>query len=395
MVRTPLAGLLLVLAAPAAYAETITVNAFDDRPDASAADGLCDADLETPGEQCTLRAAIQHSNQTPEADTIVVPPGTYKLTIKGNEENAAATGDLDILGTVTVQGADAATTIVDAAKAKDRAFDVRFGAVATISGLTIRKGKTPRGESGGGVRCDEGTLTMDSCVVAGCKAADDAGGVDVQDGVAVIRNTWITKCKAGDDGGGIDLDGGSLTLDRTTISKCTSRSEGGGFENSSGDVTMTNSTISGNKAKKVGGGISLEDGGTLDIDGSTVAFNKAKVGGGISTTDEEFGTNTCRVHGSIFAKNKKSDGDRAVTSLGGNVESGATLGFELSSTDPRLAKLAANDIGISSAPPTHAIGPESPAAAFVTSDCLAVDQRGVLRGATCSAGAYEFNATPK
>jgi CSLREA domain-containing protein len=388
------AALVVAASATAALAETITVNSVADRPDADLGDGVCDADLVTPGLQCTLRAAVHHANQTAEDDVILLPAGTYALTIKGAEENAGATGDLDVTGVVEIRGDDAATTIVDGKKAKDRVFDVRSGAEAVISGVTIRRGKTPRGESGGGVRSD-GDLTLDGCVVASCKASDDAGGVDVQSGVTLIRRTWITKCKTRDDGGGFDMDGGSVTLDATTISKCKSGSEGGGLENSGGVLALLNCTISGNQAKTTGGGISLEDGGTLDIDGSTVAFNKAKFGGGISLADDDFGPNTCRVRGSIFAKNKKTNSDRPVTSLGGNVETGSAMGFELSSTDPKLGKLASDGIGVTTAPPSHPIGPDSPAAEFVTSGCLATDQRGVLRGATCSAGAYEFNLAPQ
>lgn len=47
------------------------VNITDDLPDADLGDGSADVDPMTPGDQCSLRAALEEANATPEADTIV------------------------------------------------------------------------------------------------------------------------------------------------------------------------------------------------------------------------------------------------------------------------------------------------------------------------------------
>lgn len=63
--------------------------------DASPANGLC----ELP---CTLRAAVQTANGfgSPDADTIMVPAGTYNRTVGGADgADPAATGDLDVTET--------------------------------------------------------------------------------------------------------------------------------------------------------------------------------------------------------------------------------------------------------------------------------------------------------
>src|SRR5215470_16698607 len=97
---------VLVLALPVSdFAATFTVNARDDRIDTNPGDGHCDADPATPGDQCTLRAAVQEANASPGADTIMLPAGTYRLTLAGALEDAAATGDLDLFGDVTIIGA--------------------------------------------------------------------------------------------------------------------------------------------------------------------------------------------------------------------------------------------------------------------------------------------------
>jgi len=95
-----------------ALAATFTVNAVDERRDAAPGDGSCDADPAAPGEECTLRAAVQEANATPGADTIVVPAGIYRLTLQGSGEDAGLTGDLDLLDTVAILGAGADVSVL-------------------------------------------------------------------------------------------------------------------------------------------------------------------------------------------------------------------------------------------------------------------------------------------
>ena len=68
------AGLLLGIGAEAA---TFTVDSTTDAVDASPANGVC----ATAGAVCTLRAAIQESNELAGADTVTVPAGTHTLTM--------------------------------------------------------------------------------------------------------------------------------------------------------------------------------------------------------------------------------------------------------------------------------------------------------------------------
>jgi hypothetical protein len=87
----------------------------------------------------SLRQAIIDANATPQTDTIILPAGTYTLTRPGINEAAGLTGDLDCSGALTIQGAGAGTTTVDAA-GLDRVFHVLTGANVTLSGLTIKAG---------------------------------------------------------------------------------------------------------------------------------------------------------------------------------------------------------------------------------------------------------------
>ena len=74
----------------------------------------------------SLRSAIQAADAHPGASTIVVPAGTFLLTIAGADENAAATGDLDINGSVKIKGKGAGSTLVDGNQL-DRVFQVLSG----------------------------------------------------------------------------------------------------------------------------------------------------------------------------------------------------------------------------------------------------------------------------
>ena len=78
------------------------------------------------------------------ADTIGVPVGTYTLSIAGTDEDAGATGDLDVTDDLTINGAGAAATIIDGG-GLDRVFHVFTGSTVTISGVTIQNGKSAVG----------------------------------------------------------------------------------------------------------------------------------------------------------------------------------------------------------------------------------------------------------
>lgn len=74
---------------------TFVVTSTADQLDVAPGDGRCDSDPGS-GTRCTLRAALMEANVLGGMQTIRVPSGTYKLTLKGAEEDGARSGDLDI-----------------------------------------------------------------------------------------------------------------------------------------------------------------------------------------------------------------------------------------------------------------------------------------------------------
>src|SRR5688500_7395645 len=134
---------LALFAAPALAEPVFTVTSPIDAVDAAPGDGAC----ASAAGACTLRAAVMEANALAGADTIVLPAGTYGRTIANanagteyeQEEDFAATGDLDVFGDLTLTGAGAAATIIDA-RGLDRVLHVLEAATVAVSGVTLRGG---------------------------------------------------------------------------------------------------------------------------------------------------------------------------------------------------------------------------------------------------------------
>ena len=103
----------------------LLVDSTHDTVDADPGDGRV-ADSEG---RSTLRAAVQQSNTTPGAITIVLPDGVYAFAIPGAEEDDCASGDLDVRDSLTIVGSGAHRSVLDG-RSLDRIFDVHPGADA-------------------------------------------------------------------------------------------------------------------------------------------------------------------------------------------------------------------------------------------------------------------------
>lgn len=215
---------------------------------------------------CSLREAVIAANLDQTTfDVILVPAGTYTLTLASTGTDHPTDGDLDIKGDVMIIGAGADSTIIEAdSSLNDRVIEINGSCVpsgsidVTIRGVTIQDGNTT--SEGGGIWTRAADLILDQ--------------VQVQDNVA------------GTYGGGVKINTGSIEINRSAIVD-NEAARGGGLA-SNADFTIVNSTIADNEATIRGGGI-IVIGGTGDISYSDIIDNQvtgttaAVTGAGILT----------------------------------------------------------------------------------------------------------------
>jgi hypothetical protein len=175
--------------------DVITVDTITDSNEAGFQ--VCSSDPD----DCSLRGAISLSNATTGGiGTIIVPTGIYQLSIAGKEENDNATGDLDILHPVMIQGAGKSSTIIQAGPSKnngiDRVFSISYNleGTASISDLTIRWGTISSGSDGGaGIlhsASTSGTLILERVnIEENVITIDRSGGGLLSTGTLTIRDS--------------------------------------------------------------------------------------------------------------------------------------------------------------------------------------------------------------
>lgn len=337
----------------------------------------------------SLREAILAANANADVDEIVLTAGEYRIQITGKDDSGSK-GDFDLLEGVTIRGADASTTIINAGS-NDRAFDLRGSASAAMSGITITGGNTT--EDGGGIRVTKNAaLTMNQVILSGNSTTKKGGGL-YNDGTAALTDVTVTANSAGTDGGGIN-NAGVLDLTNVTIASNTSSLGGGLFHDGAGStLAMTSVTISGNTATSQGGGFYA--GRAASLVNTTIANNVAgSTGAGIFVHPS---AGTVSVRNTLLSGNNLSSGTAAnvsgsVTSLGNNLDSDGTAALnqptDLSGVNPQLLALA-NNGGFTQ---THALSANSVAIdAGSTAAAPAQDQRGMARDMAADIGAYEFD----
>ena len=361
-VRTGVVLVAVVALATAvdAHSATFTVTRTDDQ-----ASGACDSD-------CSLREAVQAADAGSGGDTIVLPPGHFRLGIAGTAEDAAATGDLDLTKDVTIAGAGARATTIDALGI-DRVLDVATGVTAVVKDVTVTGGQLAG--DGAGIR-NAGTLTL-------------------------LRDT-IAGNRAQGSGGGINSNGPALAVTQSTITG--NQASIGGGVSASQILTVTSSTISGNVAGGPGSGMGTAGGisgglsSTVQLTSSTVTANQSFAGPGSGGGIEAFSP---KIQNTIVAQNVAHAADQSTSTVDNCASAAVSQGNNLSdSTDCGLTGPGDHQGAIVSLGPltdnggptdTRAVLPGS-AALDAGASCPPTDQRGASRprGTACDVGAYEL-----
>jgi CSLREA domain-containing protein len=295
-----LAGVVWTVPARVARAATITVTTSQDENNA---DG-----------DCSLREAIIAANEDRVvdacpagngADTIILPAGTYTLTIAGGNEDEAATGDWDITEDLTLNGAGRANTTIDA-NGLARAFHILGITDMHISGVTITNGDAGANNGGGILMGGISTLLLTNSRVSASTAVE-GGGLHVDySSSATLTNSRVDGNTATDNGGGLSVYGdaaliesrvdhntgdylggglyvnGSVVIRDSRIEDNTAVPGAGMYLYSGGEAMVINSLISGNTAAGLtasGGGLN-HNGDSLTVVNSTISGNSAEVSGG-------------------------------------------------------------------------------------------------------------------
>ena len=421
----PLALAGLVLLGVESHAEVYRVNTTADI-------------LTLPGSTTiSLRSALIEANNIvgPE-DSIVLPAGTYTLKIAGIEPpESASHGDLDILDSVTINGAGPDKTIIDG-NALDQVFHIHGGLpndiTVKIENLTIQNGRVidEVHSSGGAGLVNYQKLTLNNVVVRN-NSAEKLEGAGIQNegelflNKVVIRDNTVVGDTYTDTGGGI-LNRGTLVLTDTTVSGNQAPYGGGLYNAGESKATIERTLFSGNKALS---GSAMYVWGNLQLINTTIHGNNFPgfTGGRCAvrvekTADILFSTITdnlstyyeaglCRASGAILtlrgtilagnkqigvsASNNCSYGD-PITKLY-NIEDADTCNFSpdtnLINTDPKLGPLQDNG----GPTLTRALAADSPAIDYVRVNTgVTVDQRGFTRpvGPWADIGAYEYEPPP-
>jgi hypothetical protein len=310
------------------FATTLNVDRTDDTAAATA--------CTTAPNDCSLRGAIINANNDVSATPVTInlqPATTYNLTLSNTaQENAAATGDLDIntsLHTLTIVGGGSSgpnASIIDAAglstgNMRDRVFQVTgSGIVVIFQDLAIQNGKAaddgtsgastdPSAQNntrfGGGILNNGGSITLINVNVQNCQALGKGDSVinqhttlDAKGGgiasltatgnVIITGSTFTANLALGGDGGNFNngagsnaqggsvyFEGGTLNLEGSRIEASAANGGNGGNQNQNG---QTNGGFGGTAQ---GGGVWV-GGGTVTINNTT--FEDTEANGGNSGT---------------------------------------------------------------------------------------------------------------
>ena len=273
---------------------TINVTTFDD---VVAADG-----------EVSLREAITQANGSAAADEIILPAGTYTLTLTGTPEDNNVSGDLDLLTDIVIRGAGAGDTIIDAGGDSgigERVIHALGDGTVTIEDVTIRGGR----DGGGAGILNRSVLTVIDSTISGNQVNFVGGGGG---GIMNLRSAARAR------------------IISSTISE-NSASHGGGIWSLNASLVVVNSTISGNTATDSGGAIlSFSDGVDNSAEAlilqSTITGNHQQTRGGAVNSGFQNGSTSAvlQICNSILVRNTGAEGnlwqsDPGVISLGHNL----------------------------------------------------------------------------
>jgi CSLREA domain-containing protein len=431
-------------AVEAAVAPPIVVNTSVDGDDVAPGNGLCEMTAGTG--DCSLRAAISETNADADVDELAIASGVDPvLTIAGQGERQNATGDLNVVDSLVVEGNGATVDGNDLDRVIYGFDDSGDDFVLELHDLVVTGGKLPGGR-GGGILVEGALVLEGSEVRENDTSSPTPSPVDEGSGVLIesyeephsyLRDSLITENVSSADDAALVAEGVQLHFEDTqVVDNESSTGSSDAIVLFEGSVSVQRLQVSGHSGDAVvmsdvapgdfvdsalvdnGGGIG-SDNSSVDLVNTTVSSEStalSSVVGGPTVTASTLVTTSSdptvqivdegvfQVAGSIIAGPPGSPrcaivgGEDDVWSGGWNIATDDSCGLDqpgdLESTDPLLGALA--DHGGSTL--TYLISAISDAVdaiplgtAGLCDGTLAADQRGLARpsGAGCDIGAVE------
>jgi hypothetical protein len=282
-------GLALIASSAGVGAATFKVDRVDDVAIATACSDAVPND-------CTLRGAVSRANAAPDHDDVILPAGTYELSVASPCTFRARRGESFFGSTVAlcldtdaaIMGAGSDRTVIRG-NGVDRVIAGSVSRAITISGVTVTHGGLrPFGfQIGGGSGIlNHGTMILSDSVVTANNSGNLGGGGIFNFGTLTIARTVIANNASSGAGGGIlnsgDAGAGVLSVQLSTLSGNTTSQQGAGLMNLfGGRAAIADSTVSGNTSALDGGGVYNSNFSWVEATNSTLSDNQADNGGGL------------------------------------------------------------------------------------------------------------------
>ncbi|HLD66414.1 MAG TPA: choice-of-anchor Q domain-containing protein [Pseudomonas sp.] len=425
-----LLGALLLAGATSSQAALLLVTVKAD-----SYDGQCNL-------HCSLRDAVKVANQSADADIILLPSGTYKLTRRNLrvdnqpiDEDDNLIGDLDVTGELLIKGGGIGKSIIegltdDLFAVEHRLLENRPGARLRLERLTLSLGRSADnggalenhgslvlrdmqalenitrewgevdGGRGGAIANYGELLVLDSRFEGNGaikESSNPLGGAIFNSGDLQVRRSHFV-----DNGlGGLPLSGAGSAIYSATNAGVESSSfirntagelaDGGAITNEGGELTVTNSTFSANREGALTNGRNDEPPAIR----SKATLTNVTIVDGIAELSGRYAVmnwGELMIRNSLIAGNREQFGDDPINcrNFGSNFSYQA-IGL-LRNDEPAncgadlFVPLEQTFTQVLSATLTsdgktffHALLPGSPAIDAGIGDCSAQDQRGVSR----------------
>jgi hypothetical protein len=266
-----------------------------------------------------LRQALIDSTNNSEDDTIVLAEGTYDVSGGTLLYRPGATGFGSDNHALTIQGADAGTTVIDGGNAV-RVVNMATGALGddstahiTVSGLTVRNGRAASASGGGAsITTSAASIAITGTTFSSNVAAgrfDYGGGAFISTGsgeIILTDNTFDSNTADYGGDGAVIRSGGPITLSHNNFTRnLDSNWVGGGAYVVGSTVTLTSNIFQENGSGIWGGGLYCEA-ATAILIGNLFKTNTSSTGGGIY-----LGSTSVTLSNNIFSGNHAYEGGGA------------------------------------------------------------------------------------